>query len=288
MFLVIKKDQQKMEFFSNLHLHDLAIRVSDRDLELNFYHYLLGLDILLEEGAVSVLGIKSKKRTRLVIEESPNAISIPDGIRKLHAFSWRVPSKNDLLGILNRLDQGSYPPDLIWETDNACGFRVSDPENNRMQIYYSDQAIFNNEENKDKFRELNIEDLLSEDDKIENSLSDIYIDAIKLNVVAKAESKIFYEKLFKTKFISDVIPIVKTQNCFSLALKENDQGNFLQKGVEQYLDIEYLEFDLEKSEKDQLKEYLNQEQIPYHQSGQILIVPDPSGIEWWFVGKKAL
>ncbi|MGT2895069.1 CppA N-terminal domain-containing protein [Streptococcus entericus] len=230
------------------------IRVNNRQRNLDFYEHILGLRVLHEENAFAFLGGHVAKETRLTLEESPSyRTRAVNGPKKLHTLVLKADTA-EIAELLAR----KIPVERVYKGQTGYAFSALSPEGDRLLLHGEDDVT--------TLDPVPYPDLLA--DSGFNGLSDVIVDRLVLNVPDRSVSLPFYDRL----------PL-------SVELNEA-QGADLQADNDQTWDISMVECSVDKTVdlasfavicKDLgLETMLNKKET-------VLIVTDPSRLDWWFV-----
>ncbi|MDR2465632.1 MAG: CppA family protein [Streptococcaceae bacterium] len=256
-------------------LKDIAIRVHDRDLMIDFYRNVLKMKLLGEENAVALFGGSKSKEPLLTLEETPSYRGrAVVGPKKLHVFQIHYKQKHEWDAIKGEMIQREIEVEKAWKSASAEGFIAVDPEGNRFSAYYGEKG---GEQEK-----VALDALFSENSKVD-AVEDFSIDYLKLNVPDVELAKTFYEKAFKVEFNEK--NEVKVNDAFTFALAHRE-GPDLIGNVDELWDLEFIEIHVRESlQMETVISHFDAEGFDYFvdKKRRILTIKDSSGIEWWFM-----
>jgi catechol 2,3-dioxygenase len=117
-----------------IELGEVKLKVSNLERSLKFYQEVVGLNILKQDGVTAELTADGKKAL-VVLEEIPNAVSVPRrSAAGLYHFAILLPTRADLGAALQRLiDSGIH----IGQADHLVSeaLYIADPDHNGIEIY---------------------------------------------------------------------------------------------------------------------------------------------------------
>jgi catechol 2,3-dioxygenase len=120
---------------TTLQLKGLTLRVKDLEKQLEFYHDLLGFEIIDNKNNITKLALSTKNFTLSLIHE-PTAPLRPQSTLGLYHFALLLPNRQALASIVRRLLEHRYP-NFQGASDHGVSeaFYLSDPEGNGIELY---------------------------------------------------------------------------------------------------------------------------------------------------------
>lgn len=118
----------------SLSLTAIRLRVSRLQAQLDFYHGLLGLQVLSQNASHATLAPQAGG-FRLYLEADPQAR--PFGKPALGLYHWALllPSRGALAAVVRHLAQAAYPFEGASDHGVSEAFYLSDPEGNGLELY---------------------------------------------------------------------------------------------------------------------------------------------------------
>lgn len=112
----------------------VGLVVRDLDNALDFYHGLLGMNLLDEQDDLAALGFE-KTRPLLILKGDPRAIDPPPRAAGLYHFALLTPDRVDLAYALRSLLEADYPMQGSADHFVSEAIYLADPEGNGIEIY---------------------------------------------------------------------------------------------------------------------------------------------------------
>lgn len=197
-------------------------RVLNREENLNFFRDVLGMKVLLEEGAMVWLGGHEAKTERILLEESPGVRSVIGA--KKHA---RTVLRAKGAEIEQILAQNLSKVSKLYQGKNGFAFEAVSPEHDLFLVTAeSEETLI--EVEKSAFSISGTVDF--------PGLSDFEFAAMNLNATEPALVP-FFEELFAVKAVNNTLdlPFVKLSETVTV-------GEDLAAAVDETLDLEFLVF----------------------------------------------
>ena len=254
------------ELIDNITSFQPVYRVLHREKNLDFFREVLGLKVLMEEGAMVWLGGHGAKLERFQLEESPGFHSVKGS--KKHVRTVIKAEADELTQLLARdLDKISK----IYQGKTGFAFEVISPEDD-IFLVTSDLLT-----DLSALTEIEKSEITVVEDSAFVGLSDFEIIALDLNV-SSGETIEYYESIFGVKAI---------ENCFEfpfVTLRINVVTEEVS-AVGDFLDLEFLIFLLNKNfDLRHFAEQFSEEDGTYlDASAKTFSLEVPDGIEFWFV-----
>lgn len=158
-----------------------VLKINNRHRNLEFYQETLGIKDLLEEGAFTSLGDKSKIE-KLVLEETPgNRVRKVEGAKKLAQITIRVGEPKEIESLLAR--GAKY--DQLYRGEKGYAFSATSPEGDHFLLHAEEQV--------EKLKVIEQTDFVEIDDF--NGLTAFEITEVTLRVPDVVKAKQFYQDL---------------------------------------------------------------------------------------------
>ena len=231
-----------------------VLKVNNRNVNQRFYEEILGMKVLVEEGALLSLGDASKVE-KIVLEESPSMRSRKvEGPKKLGRIVVKVAQAQEIDYLLARQPETS----ALYQGAIGRAFEVVSPQ--------GDTVFVHAEENLESLEPLEKAPLveLPEDFK---GLTSFDVDFLEVNVADLAQSQELYRRL------PDLARFIHLQEA---------QGEDLQVENKVTWDLSMIKVELASFDVEDLKERLGEAVDFVHRKGTFLIAKDLSQIELWF------
>ncbi|MFV0560629.1 MAG: VOC family protein [Enterococcus sp.] len=265
-------------------LNSIAIRVKDRDKMIDFYQKIIGFDLKREENELAILGTIATDSELLLLEESPRANDHTGEIKKLQRLTLVIPTKEEFANILYRIRTANYTIKDALTTQGRMGLIVTDPEENELEIYFSDQTTTGMEQPK----QLNQEEVVAQASRENQTLSeDVHFEKVHLNVHSLASEHTFLSEILGLKVQDELDGIhVLNEGAFHVGLNEA-QGGTIALPTDEVLGLDFLRFGIKKDRLQSLEEHLLQADYDFFidKKKTVLTIYDSIGIEWWFMSK---
>ncbi|KXT72832.1 C3-degrading proteinase [Streptococcus sp. DD10] len=228
-----------------------TLKCNNRKRSLAFFTENLGMTLLLEESAWSLLGDKSKCE-KLTLEESPaNRTRQVNGLKKLAKLVLKVANPEEIESLLAR--GASYTK--LYHGEAGYAFESLSPEGDCILLHAEEQLANLVEVNADNFH-------LQADF---TGLTTFEVEQVVLHVPDKTASQAFYDQFFAG---SDQLAFVEAS------------GADLELPTEVTWDLSQLKFVLQDLDVAAIKAVLPQAFVPKNE--KFVSVLDPSKIELWF------
>jgi catechol 2,3-dioxygenase len=113
------------------HITEIYLLVKDINRSLDFYHDILGLDLITHQNSYIELGVGTRALVHLY--EDSNAIE--DLTLGLYHFALLLPNRSELAKMIYRLKEMKYP--LTGAADHGVSEAIylDDPDGNGIEIY---------------------------------------------------------------------------------------------------------------------------------------------------------
>ena len=120
------------EYNSRIHLAEVALNVKDLESQTEFYHQLLGLEILNQSEKEVLLGAGGKSLVRLIKTDD---ISNPKQSYGLYHMALLLPTREDLANVFKHLLDLKIP--LVGGADHGYSEAIylEDLEGNGIELY---------------------------------------------------------------------------------------------------------------------------------------------------------
>lgn len=237
-------------------------RVLDREKNLNFFRDVLGMKVLLEEGAMVRLGGQRVKEARILLEESPEQRPVIG--KKKHA---RTVIKADEKEIRVLLEKNLARISKVYQGPKGVAFEAYSPEQD-LFLLTADEIEDLVEIDKEKVKEKNEENF--------QGLSDFQLVQLELNV-KQGNLPEFFSCLFNQESFEEVQGVT--------FIEKKGVGTDLQAAMDETLDIELLIFRVKK--EFDLAEFaggLSEKVTSYlDQSSRVLSLEAPNRMEIWLM-----
>lgn len=243
-------------------------RVLHREENLDFFRDVLGLKVLMEEGAMVWLGGHEAKCDRFQLEESPDFRSV-SGLKK-HARTIIKTAKSEIEQLLVRqLDKIAK----VYTSEQGYAFEAISPENDVFLLVPNELTELSAQS------EVGKETLNITKNSEFKGLSDFEISEIDLNVADKSVIE-FYESVFDVQSDQGVfdLPFVK----LNLHIAE---GEDLMAPTDETLDLEFLVFMIAKTfDLEKFSSRFEAADGTYIDAGaKTFSIEVPDHVELWFV-----
>lgn len=242
-------------------------RVLNREENLDFFRDVLGLKVLLEEGAMVFLGGHESKKRRLVLEESPGHRTVKGD--KKHAATVLVGQADEVAQLLvGHLDAVSK----VFFDGQCFGFEAISPENDVFQLLSEGLSVLTEVE-KEGVRKKSVK-------KSEHQgLSEVRVMTLELNSSNGAV----------LDFVGALLGADVTRNQLRLPfvkmIEHEIQGVDLAARADETLDLELLYFSVDDAvDLVEFSKKADEKSNPYlDQSKRTLSIEAPNHMEVWFV-----
>lgn len=231
-----------------------AIRVKDKDANIDFFQKTLGLTLLAEENTLALFGSKKRQETLFILEESPTyRTRTVQGPKKLKQVIIKVAEPAEIEHLL------AQKPAIqqLFQGEKGYAFSSTSPQGDLVLLHAEDDYT--------SLQALTEADFQALADF--QGLSDYEVEGLVLHVTDLAASQAFYDQL----------PI-KIDTVLS-------QGPDLQVNPAETWDLEFLDFRVPQDyDLKALADYFDQQGHDTYldKKEKVLVLSDPSKIEVWF------
>ncbi|MDR0299015.1 MAG: CppA family protein [Streptococcaceae bacterium] len=219
-------------------------RVNDREENLKFFRNILGMKVLLEEGAMIELGGHQTKKTRILLEESPADSGFAKNKTKIHRLTVLRANVHEIVALLEK-----NKASVKEFEDGEAGFEAVSPEGDVFWLLPNHP-----------YKKVDTVDFIG--------LSDFEISEITLNVA---------NELSAWESFAGLLAIVDEESVIISFEEEAPEK------LENVWDIEALEIQMsEDTDFEEIKESYRQFNPYLDAEKRLLNVSLPEGIELWF------
>jgi len=120
---------------ADIRIGTVHLRVRDLEAQVSFYEEVLGFFRLAEDGATAVLGTAEDPSPLLVLHASAGAPVRGPGTTGLFHVAFRVPTRADLGGMIQRIRGHRYTIDGFADHNVSEAVYLADPEGNGLELY---------------------------------------------------------------------------------------------------------------------------------------------------------
>ncbi|MCL2676948.1 MAG: CppA family protein [Streptococcaceae bacterium] len=241
-----------------------AYRIDNRESNLQFFRDVLGMKVLLEEGALVSLGGCDEHETRFFIEESPDARAI-EGLKK-HKYTHILANKDEVAQLVIR---NFHRFAKIYQSSEGYAFQALSPEHDLFWI--SSERDLNNLSEIDKSK-LDIEVQADFVGLTDFSIAEIAINYSDKNIIDS------YQNLFPQWFKND-----KLEFPFGTLTFSEEKGEDLSAPMDQTFDLEFFLFQVnQECQLEQLKsDYKNYSEFYLDNRNNNLSFEMPNHLQFW-------